>query len=130
MKNACRVAAILLILSAYAGAGFGAVNCESLSTLKLLDGQITSAVSVPAGGPLSVTGANGNSQEISNLPAFCRVAATLTPSSDSEIKVEVWLPTTTWNGKFEAVGNGGWAGNIVYAALSDAELPVGGRSRG
>src|SRR5262249_43220580 len=48
------------------------------------------------------------------LPAFCRVAATLRPSSDSDIKIEVWMPATGWNGKFLAVGNGGWAGNISY----------------
>ena len=54
------------------------------------------------------------------LPEFCRVAATLTPSSDSDIKVEVWLPASGWNGKFQAVGNGGWAGVISYSALADA----------
>jgi len=55
------------------------------------------------------------------LPAFCRVAATLTPSSDSDIKIEVWLPdSTTWNGKFQAVGNGGWAGTIGYPAMATA----------
>ena len=48
------------------------------------------------------------------LPAFCRVAATLRPSSDSDIKIEVWLPAAGWNGKFQAVGNGGWAGVISY----------------
>ena len=51
-------------------------------------------------------------------PAFCRVAATLRPTSDSDIKIEVWLPTAGWNGKFQAVGNGGWAGTIAYAALA------------
>ena len=55
-----------------------------------------------------------------SLPAFCRVAATLTPSSDSDIKIEVWLPSSGWNGKFQAVGNGGWAGSISYAALAGA----------
>ena len=47
------------------------------------------------------------------------MTATLTPSSDSDIKVEVWLPTSGWNGKFQAVGNGGWAGVISYAALAE-----------
>ena len=55
-----------------------------------------------------------------DLPEFCRVAATLTPSSDSDIKVEVWLPAANWNGKFQAVGNGGWAGVISYSAMADA----------
>jgi feruloyl esterase len=44
----------------------------------------------------------------------------LKPSSDSDIKIEVWLPTQGWNGKFEAVGNGGWAGTISYSAMADA----------
>ena len=36
----------------------------------------------------------------------------LKPTSDSNINVELWLPTKNWNGKFLAVGNGGWAGAI------------------
>jgi feruloyl esterase len=48
------------------------------------------------------------------------VAATIKPTSDSDIKVEVWLPTSGWNGKFQAVGNGGWAGVISYRELGDA----------
>src|SRR5438094_7014448 len=35
------------------------------------------------------------------LPARCRVAATLKPSLDSAIDIEVWMPADTWNGKFE-----------------------------
>ena len=53
------------------------------------------------------------------MPAFCRVAATLRPTSDSDIKVEVWLPGSGWNGKFQVVGNGGWGGAISYAALAE-----------
>ena len=53
------------------------------------------------------------------LPAFCRVAATLAPSNDSDIKIEVWLPTSGWNGKFQAVGNGAWQGSIGYAAMAE-----------
>jgi feruloyl esterase len=48
------------------------------------------------------------------------VAATLKPSSDSDIKIEVWLPSANWNGKLQAVGNGGWNGNIAYPAMMDA----------
>ena len=54
------------------------------------------------------------------MPAFCRVAATLTPSKDSDIKIEVWLPASGWNGKFQAVGNGGWSGAIAYPSLATA----------
>ena len=48
---------------------------------------------------------------------YCRVAATLTPSSDSAIQIEVWMPVTGWNGKYQAVGNGGWTGSIGYSAM-------------
>jgi feruloyl esterase len=44
----------------------------------------------------------------------------LKPTDDSDIKVEVWLPVTGWNGKFQAVGNGGWAGTISYPAMAEA----------
>jgi feruloyl esterase len=54
------------------------------------------------------------------LPAFCRVAIASAPTADSDIKIEVWLPASGWNGKFLAVGNGGWAGTISYPALAGA----------
>ena len=44
---------------------------------------------------------------------------TIKPSSDSDIKSEIWLPIFGWNGKFQEVGNGGWGGSIVYGALAD-----------
>ena len=43
----------------------------------------------------------------STLPAFCRVTARLTPTSDSDIRIEVWLPISGWNRKVQAAGNGG-----------------------
>src|SRR5690349_3833025 len=92
-----------------------AVPCESLSTLTLPDTQITSAAIVPAG---SFTPPQANAP-IGEVPEFCRVTATLTPSPDSDIKIEVWLPDPLqWNSKFQAVGNGGWAGVISYGALA------------
>src|SRR5262249_21780125 len=81
--------------------------------------RVDSAQPVSAGG-FVLPGGRGGANTFANLPAFCRVAATLTPSSDSDIKIEVWLPATGWNGKFQAVGNGGWAGTIPYAALGAA----------
>src|SRR5205823_10697408 len=62
----------------------------------------------------------GGNPDYSKLPAFCRVTATLTPSADSDIKIEVWLPAGGWNDKYEAVGNGGWAGTISYSAMAAA----------
>jgi feruloyl esterase len=96
-----------------------AATCESLSSLKLPDATITLAQPVAAGAfaPPS-TGRGGNAQAFSDLPAFCRVAATLRPTPDSDIRIEVWLPAANWNGKFQAVGNGGWNGNIDTNALA------------
>jgi feruloyl esterase len=84
-----------------------AASCERLSSLALPNTSITLAQMAPAGG-FSLPGTGPAAvQQFSQLPAFCRVAATLTPSSDSDIKIEVWLPAPAWNGKFHAVGNGG-----------------------
>jgi feruloyl esterase len=106
-------------------------TCDSLTSLSLPNTTITIAQAVPAGSfttPYNAT--------LINLPAFCRVAATLKPSSDSNIKVEVWLPSLApgiggqarsspdspmeWNGKLLALGNGGWAGSVPYAAMANA----------
>lgn len=101
-----------------------AATCESLASLKLPDAAITSAA-VVAPGAFQVPGAGDakggkgkGPNPYANLPAFCRVTATLAPSKDSDIKIEVWLPSTGWNGKYQAVGNGGWAGVISYSALA------------
>jgi feruloyl esterase len=76
---------------------------------------------VAAGGFSPPAEGNGNATAtFETLPAFCRVEATLMPSSDSDIRVEVWLPVSDWNGKLQAVGNGGWQGSISYEALGRA----------
>jgi hypothetical protein len=45
-----------------------------------------------------------NAVDGGSLPAFCRVTATLMPSTDSEIKIELWMPSANWNGKFVIPG--------------------------
>jgi feruloyl esterase len=106
-----------------------AATCDSLATLALPDASITSAQEVPAGqfappGGANAKGKNKGLNPYADLPAFCRIAATLRPTSDSDIKIEVWLPTSGWNQKYQAVGNGGWAGVISYPAMAEA-LRVG-----
>ena len=103
-----------------------AASCESLATLALPAGTITSAQAVAAGafslpgGGRAGRGAAQLEEAVKSLPAFCRVEATLKPSSDSDIKIEVWMPTSGWNGKYQAVGNGAWNGNIAYPAMTEA----------
>jgi feruloyl esterase len=57
----------------------------------------------PGGGhPL---GLMGNSFGFSGtVPAFCHVTATLKPTSDSDITINVWLPVSGWNGKMVGIG--------------------------
>src|SRR5205823_2486157 len=95
-----------------------AASCESLAKLVLPDSEITLATTVAAGQFTLPDATAAASRQYKELPAFCRVAATLRPTSDSDIKVEVWLPSSGWNGKFQAVGNGGWAGVISYSAMA------------
>jgi feruloyl esterase len=101
-----------------------AATCESLGSLALPNTTITLAQSVAAGefAPPGRTfgGTPGRAVALKDLPPFCRIAATLKPTSDSDIKIEVWLPATGWNGKLQAVGNGGWAGVISYGAMAEA----------
>jgi tannase/feruloyl esterase len=96
-----------------------AASCESLAALALPNAKITSAQTMAAGA-FTPPGRGGPASGAATLPSFCRVAATLAPSPDSDIKIEVWLPTSGWNGKLLAVGNGGWTGSINYAAMGDA----------
>src|SRR5262245_536593 len=112
--------AVLMASMMYGHALTAPASCESLASLARPNTSTTLAQMVPAGGFTLPGMAPPAAQQFSRLPAFCRVAATLTPSSDSDIKVEVWLPASEWNGKFQAVGNGGWAGNISYGALASA----------
>src|SRR5437879_7117222 len=94
-----------------------AAACARLSSLRLPNATITSAQVVPAGAFKPLAGA---AEAFADLPAFCRVALTIKPSPDSDIKSETWLPLSGWNGKFQEVGNGGWNGFIQYAALAAA----------
>jgi pimeloyl-ACP methyl ester carboxylesterase len=86
-----------------------AVSCESLANLPLAETTITAAHEVPAG---SFT--PPGSQPQSNLPAFCRVALTVAPA----IRVEVWMPKSTWNERYRGEGGGGYAGSISYGGLA------------
>src|SRR5262249_51670470 len=111
---------VVVLLSAQLADG---ATCESLTDLKLPNTTITLAQSVAAGAftPPGGRGGRGGGPQFDaykDLPAFCRITATLKPSVDSDIKIEVWLPVAVWNMKFEAVGNGGWTGNISYPALA------------
>ncbi len=123
--NRCslRLARLTTLIGLAAGSpALLAASCESLASLQLADTTITSAAVVAAGTfqPPGAAAAAGQASPYATLPAFCRVTATVAPSADSDIKVEVWLPVSGWNGKFQGVGNGAWLGSISTPALADA----------
>ncbi len=89
--------------------------CEDLLKLALNGTTITTADLRPAGDFQPPAG-----PAIHNLPAFCRAAGVIKPSTDSDIRFEVWLPASGWNGKFQGIGNGGFAGVISYGGLGNA----------
>ncbi len=66
---------------------------------------ITLATSVPAGpSPLLPS---------THLSPYCRVAGSIKPTADSDIKFELWMPEAShWNRNFEGVENGGFGGFI------------------
>jgi len=118
-----RLAMLGVVGAAFAAAAFGqsGKSCESLKSLSLPDTTITAAEMVAAG-PMETPGRSGrgNAGPAPVLPAHCRVAAVLTPSADSHIEAEFWMPAADWNGKFEEVGNGGFAGTISFPAMGAA----------
>jgi feruloyl esterase len=116
------LAAALAAAWAVPPAAMASGSCEQLSSRTVPGATITSAQTVAAGGfaPPAGGGPGAPAQSFANLPSFCRIAAVLKPSADSSIEMELWLPGDNWNGKFQAVGNGGWAGVISYPALASA----------
>lgn len=100
-----------------------AQRCESLLQVRLPFGKVTAARLVAAGEympPPKAVGAGTDAGLYRNLPAFCRVGVISTPTRDSDINIDVWLPAKGWNGRFRAVGNGGFAGYINYEEMAIA----------
>lgn len=106
--------AALLLASVPAGAVAASAqhaDCASLMHFALKDTRILGAETV-SGPSFTPPGAR---QPLTDLPAFCRVSAVISPA----IHFELWLPLADWNGKFEGTGNGGYSGAIVYRELAD-----------
>jgi feruloyl esterase len=91
--------------------GNAARACEVLTSVKSESASFTQATSVS--GPLKIGALDVNQ-------TFCRVQGVARPTSDSEIKFEVWLPPSAqaWNGRFKLNGTGGYAGAVPHARLA------------
>lgn len=109
------MARILILVFAGAAALLGQVPCPQLKSLQLPGATVTLAEA----GAARIPGAT-DTNPATSLPAHCRVALTLKPSADSDIKAEVWLPAQNWNGKLLMEGGGGFVGSLSYGAMAAA----------
>jgi feruloyl esterase len=108
------VAAAAIGLSASPAA---ALTCTQLaSNFHRPNTTITTAQIVPAGTFVTPT---VPPQSFSGLPQFCRVAGFTTPTSDSHINFEVWVPESGWNLKYLQAGCGGFCGSISYGSMAE-----------
>src|SRR5258708_3146166 len=95
---------IIVLGGAFVPTMLHAESRESLSKLASPTVSITLANTIDSGTFMPL----GTTTSFPHLPASCRITASLKPTSDSDIRIEVWLLIADWNGKFLAVGSGGW----------------------
>jgi feruloyl esterase len=109
-----RFACVVAVSSLAVAGPCRAVTCQDMLNLKLPDTEIKSAEHVAAGEFLAPDKAKRP-----DLPAFCRVIASVKAAPDSDIGVEIWLPENQWKGVFHGTGNGGFAGSLSagYAGM-------------
>ena len=97
-------------LAAPDAAACGRLQALSLAETTILSIEVLSGTFTPP-----VTSAATPRRPIP-VPAACRVVGRIQPA----ITFEVWLPLDGWNGKFQGVGGGGFAGVISYGAMAAA----------
>lgn len=125
LKHRClaiiSVAALAFLLLAPARAS-GQQSCASLASLRIPNVTITLAksISTPPGFQVtSVPGRLGTPAGMKVSVPFCRVAGFASPTSDSHISFEVWLPVrANRNGLYIGVGNPAFVGAIVYGSMA------------
>jgi tannase/feruloyl esterase len=125
MRWSARVLILTTCCVLSAGTVRGQTDCAKLHNKALSDGKILSAARVAPGEFAPPAGTRRSPEEetfAKKLPAFCRVVAVATPSADSSISIEVWMPESGWNGRFRGQGNGGFAGEIGYGLLEFSVL--------
>ena len=116
LKTFASVAALLPALAASSQAAKpqtgDAENCSTLAGRHIGGAEIQSATWLADGGTVGTTQV---------AQPFCRVIGVITPTGDSHIGFEVWLPPAgAWNGNFRGEGSGGSAGAISPGPMRDA----------
>jgi feruloyl esterase len=117
MNSICNGGAIIrraLIMIVIPGLAAAHMDCAKLKNLKVTGATVLSA-EVIAAGEASTNGVQPAIHQ--HYPAYCLVKVEATPSADSRIAVEVWMPHSAWSGDYVQLGNGGLAGSINYAGM-------------
>jgi feruloyl esterase len=96
-------------------------SCESLASLAIANVTVSSATAIstpPVFEVPSTPGRFGTPPGLKVAVPFCRVVGFATPTTDSHIGFEVWLPiAANWNGKYIGIGNPGFIGSVSYGGL-------------
>ena len=93
-----------------------ASECDDLAAKTFGAATIVGATNVSP--PSSLVGKDPPQPTAIKAP-FCRVQGVIKPTADSDIAFEVWLPPeSAWNGKYAAIGNGGFAGSLILPSLA------------
>ena len=114
--HATRLAAAIATVMAPWGSAVAA-ECGALAGMRFADAHVIAAA--PVDPPFTAVSPYRSEPAEVAVP-FCRVQGVIRPSEDSDIRFEVWLPPpASWNGRYEGVGNGGFAGSIIYSGMAN-----------
>jgi hypothetical protein len=111
------VLALIALSGCVGNAAKDAGACSKLKNLQLDHAQILAADYSAEGHEISLATTPIGIPWF-KVPASCRVKLVLTPTPDSQIESEVWMPAKGWNGRLWSVGNGGLAGSIDKLQLT------------
>src|SRR5215469_1691864 len=112
MRGSAAAVAVLLAAPPLGAGRTQAANCQSLAGATFGDATVTAATEERP--PFSIKDAFPPNP-VSPPSPFCRAQGTIKPTYDSAIRFELWLPLpSAWNGKYEGMGNGGFAGSITF----------------
>ena len=111
----------LFVQEARAQPPLSAAVCERLAKRSLSGATITAAEAVADGTftpPASGRG-TGVAPPIAKLPSFCRVTASARRQGNTDVTIEVWMPSRGWNGEFRPASSGFAGGAITYGEMGD-----------
>ena len=111
--------AVPFVQEASAQQSLSTSSCERLAKLSLNGATVTAAEAVAGGAFTPPSTGRGAGQPIPNLPPFCRVTASARRQGETDVAIEVWLPSRGWNGELRPASSGFAGGAIAYAEMAD-----------